>query len=55
MSKTQLLALNDTITNTAAAVVIDKVYPVGSIYITTTEDTVAKVEAKFGGNMGEVF
>ena len=28
---------------------LDKTYPVGSIYITTTEDTVAKVQAKFGG------
>ena len=28
---------------------LDQVYPVGSIYITTTEDTVAKVQAKFGG------
>ena len=26
-----------------------KTYPVGTIYISTTEDTVAKVEAKFGG------
>lgn len=28
---------------------LDDVYPVGSIYITVTEDTVAKVQAKFGG------
>ena len=34
---------------TTLANAIDKIYPVGSIYITTTEDTVAKVQAKFGG------
>lgn len=28
---------------------LDKAYPVGSIYITYTEDTVAKVQTKFGG------
>lgn len=28
---------------------IDDIYPVGSIYITITEDTAAKVQAKFGG------
>ena len=49
MSKKQLLALNDTITNTAAAVILDKVYPVGAIYMSTEDDTVAKVQAKFGG------
>lgn len=31
------------------SLVINKIYPVGSIYISTTLDTVAKVQAAFGG------
>ena len=38
--------LNET---NASMISLNDVYPVGSIYITTTEDTVAKVQAKFGG------
>ena len=32
-----------------AMISLNDVYPIGSIYITVTEDTVAKVQAKFGG------
>ena len=49
MSKKEILALNDEITNMAAATILDKVYPVGSIYMSTEDDTVEKVQNKFGG------
>ena len=39
----------ETVATIANSSTLDKVYPVGSIYITATEDTVAKVQAKFGG------
>ena len=49
MSKTELIALNEEITNMAASTILDKVYPVGSIYMSTEDDTVEKVQNKFGG------
>ena len=53
MSKTELLALNESLTtttfNTLKSQILDATYPVGSIYLTTTEDTVAKVQNKLGG------
>ena len=49
MSKKEILALNDEITNMAASTILDKVYPVGSIYMSTEDDTVEKVQNKFGG------
>ena len=49
MSKTELIALNEEITNMATTTILDKVYPVGSIYMSTTDDTVEKVQNKFGG------
>ena len=48
-SKKELLALNDEVTTVAAALIIDKIYPVGSIYMSTSDDTVEKVQNKFGG------
>ena len=33
---------------------LDKTYPVGSIYITMTENTVSKVEEKFGGTWEQI-
>ena len=49
MSKTELIALNEEITNMATTTILDKVYPVGSIYMSTTDDTIEKVQNKFGG------
>ena len=49
MSKTQLLALNEEIKNTSAKELADYLYPVGSIYMSTSDDTVEKVQNKFGG------
>ena len=49
MSKKEILALNDEITNMATTTILDKVYPVGSIYMSTTDDTIEKVQNKFGG------
>ncbi|HCJ37823.1 MAG TPA: hypothetical protein DHV37_05800 [Erysipelotrichaceae bacterium] len=33
---------------------INTIYPVGSVYMSTTEDTVAKVQAKFGGTWQKI-
>jgi microcystin-dependent protein len=52
-TKEELIALNEEIKNTVIdelkMSVIDSVYPVGSIYMSTEDDTVEKVENKFGG------
>ncbi|MBO5096165.1 MAG: hypothetical protein J6B98_04750 [Bacilli bacterium] len=49
MSKTELLALNEEIKNTSAKELADYLYPVGSIYMSTEDDTIEKVQNKFGG------
>ncbi len=48
-SKSDLIALNEEITNTSAKALADYLYPVGSIYTSTTDDTVDKVKERFGG------
>ena len=46
----QITNLSNRLSETNASMIsLNDVYPVGSIYISTTEDTVAKVQAKFGG------
>ena len=49
MSKTELIALNEEIKNTSAKQLANYLYPVGSIYMSTEDDTVEKVQNKFGG------
>ena len=53
MSKKDLIALNEEYQNVAynnlKTQLLNDTYPVGSIYISTTDDTVEKVEEKFGG------
>ena len=49
MSKKEILALNDEIKNTSAKELANYLYPVGSIYMSTEDDTVEKVQNKFGG------
>ena len=53
MSKTQLLALNEEYQNVAyenlKEQLLNDTYPVGSIYMSTSDDTIEKVENKFGG------
>ena len=44
------VAVNDEEDNMAVLSVVDKMYPVGSIYMTTTEDTADKVSEKLGGS-----
>ena len=39
----------ETIGTIANSATLDKVYPIGSIYTSTTDDTVAKVQNRFGG------
>ncbi len=52
-SKSDLIALNEEITNTTyeklKTKLLDDTYPVGSIYISTTDDTIDKVKERFGG------
>ena len=53
-TKDELNSLNNNLSNQIidvrnSQISLNDVYPVGSIYITVTEDTVAKVQAKFGG------
>ena len=53
-TKNELNSLNNNLSNQISdarnfQITLDDVYPVGSVYITTTEDTVAKVQTKFGG------
>ncbi len=52
-SKEDLLALNseyqDMAVDTVKSSIIDSIYPVGSIYMSTTDDTVDIVKGKFGG------
>jgi microcystin-dependent protein len=52
-TKEELIALNEEIKNTAyekiKAQLLNDTYPVGSIYMSTEDDTVEKVENKFGG------
>ena len=53
-TKDETSSLNSSLSNQISDVrnsqiSLNDVYPVGSIYITVTEDTVAKVQAKFGG------
>ena len=53
MSKKDLIALNEEYQNVAynnlKTQLLNDTYPVGSIYISTTDDTVEKVQNKFGG------
>ena len=53
MSKKEILALNETLTDSFKATLkkelLNDTYPVGSIHMSTTDDTVEKVEEKFGG------
>ena len=53
MSKKDLIALNESITDefktNLKKELLNDTYPVGSIYMSTTDDTVEKVEEKFGG------
>ena len=49
MTKKELIALNEEIKNTSAKELANYLYPVGSIYMSTTDDTVEKVQTKFGG------
>ena len=49
MSKKDLIALNEEIKNTSAKQLANYLYPVGSIYMSTEDDTVEKVQNKFGG------
>ena len=53
MSKKDLIALNEEYQNVAynnlKTQLLNDTYPVGSIYMSTTDDTVEKVEEKFGG------
>ena len=39
----------ETVNSIAASSTIDKMWPIGSIYISTTDDTVEKVQVRFGG------
>jgi microcystin-dependent protein len=52
-TKEELIALNESLTDEFQAKIeaniLDKTYPVGSIYMSTEDDTVEKVENKFGG------
>jgi hypothetical protein len=52
-TKEELIALNESLTDEfqskIEASILDKTYPVGSIYMSTEDDTVEKVENKFGG------
>ena len=48
-TKEELIALNEEIKNTSAKELADYLYPVGSIYMTTEDDTIEKVQDKFGG------
>ena len=53
MSKKDLIALNESITDefktNLKKELLNDTYPVGSIYMSTTDDTVEKVQNKFGG------
>ena len=49
MTKKELIALNEEIKNTSAKELANYLYPVGSIYMSTEDDTVEKVQTKFGG------
>ncbi len=48
-TKEELVALNEEIKNTSAKALADYLYPVGSIYMSTEDDTIEKVQDKFGG------
>ena len=52
-SKEELLAINEEIKNMAyeqmKTQLLNDTYPIGSIYMSTTDDTVEKVQSKFGG------
>lgn len=53
MSKKDLIALNETLTDTFKTnlkkEILNETYPVGSIYMSTEDDTIEKVQNKFGG------
>ena len=50
---TSLKLQMETIGTIANSSTIDKIYPIGSIYISTTDNTVKKVEERFGGTWVE--
>lgn len=43
------IGLNEKVSNELVEMLVSDAYPVGSIYMSTTDDTVDKVSAKFGG------
>jgi len=49
MSKTELLALNEEYQNLAISTVVDTIYPIGSIYISTTDSSIDAVKTRFPG------
>ena len=44
----------ETVATIASSATLDKIYPVGSIYMSTTEDTAAKVAERFGGTWEKI-
>ena len=44
----------ETVATIASSATLDKIYPIGSIYMSTTEDTVAKVAERFGGTWEKI-
>ena len=44
----RLMVLENTVSNLKSEV-INEIYPVGSIYMSTEDDTIEKVQSKFGG------